>query len=104
MILKKLIKLLLKNSYLPEFYYDFYQFSRLKTRKESTKEKKTNVFDAASELCNELLGIYSDEYYNLSDTRWRNMDSKYERLVHMTMKNEIKSPVKDEEEFMVYQY
>ena len=59
MILKRIDKLSLKSrrSYLGEFYYELHQFSRLKTRKENTKEKKRNVYDTVSELCNELLGI-----------------------------------------------
>ena len=59
MILKRIDKLYLKSrhSYLGEFYYELHQFSRLKTRKENTKEKKRNVYDTVSELCNELLGI-----------------------------------------------
>ena len=34
--------------------------------------------DTASELYNQLLGIYFDEYYDFSDTRRKKMDSKYD--------------------------
>ena len=44
-----------KYSYLLKFYYDLDKLSK-KSQKENTKEKKTNVFDTASELY-ELLWI-----------------------------------------------
>ena len=40
--------------------------------------KKSNVCEKDSELNNELLGIYFDEYYNLLDARRRKMAPKYD--------------------------
>ena len=44
-----------KYSFLPEFFNDLNKFNMPKTQKEKTKMKKTNVYDKASELYNELL-------------------------------------------------
>ena len=43
------------------------KFKKLKTLKQETeKKKKTNVHDTASQLYNEFLETYFDEYYYLS--------------------------------------
>ena len=41
------------------------------------KKKKINVYDIASELCNELLEIYFDGYNGLSDVRRKKINLKY---------------------------
>ena len=49
--------------------------TKKKTQTEKTKKKKTNVYDSASELYNEQLGKYSDEYYDLSDAERRKQNT-----------------------------
>ena len=41
------------------------------------KKKKINVYDIASELCNQLLVIYFDEYNGLSDVKRKKINLKY---------------------------
>ena len=41
------------------------------------KKKKINVYDIASELCNELLEIYFDGYNGLSDVKRKKINLKY---------------------------
>ena len=53
---------------LSHFISDLNRFSNIKPRNENTKNRKTKVHDTASELYNELLDIYFDEYY-LPDTK-----------------------------------
>ena len=57
---------------------DLDKFNKLKTIKEKTEKKKTNVFNAASELYNDLLGIYFDEYYELPNAKKEKIESKYD--------------------------
>ena len=42
------------------------------------KEKKMNVYDVASQWYNELLGIYLEEYEELSDPKIEKIDPKYD--------------------------
>ena len=56
-----------KYYFLYKFSNNLNKFTKLKTIKEITKKKKTNVHNTVSELYNELLGTYFDEYYYLSD-------------------------------------
>ena len=51
------------------FYNDLNKFSNLNPRKQRTKEKTATVYDTASELYNEYLEIYFDQYNALSDAR-----------------------------------
>ena len=51
-----------KYSLLVKFFKYLNKFNKLKTKKERTKKEKLNVYDAASELYNELIEIYFDEY------------------------------------------
>ena len=55
-----------KDSFLVKFFNDLDKFSKLKILKEKKpKEIRTNVYHtASSELYNQLLGIYFDEYYD----------------------------------------
>ena len=55
-----------KYSFLFEFFNGLNNFNKLITKKEETLKKKTNVHDPASDLYNELLEIYFNEYYYLS--------------------------------------
>ena len=55
------------------FYTDLNKFNSLKLQKESTKEEKATVHDNASELYNDYLGIYFDEYNALPNA----LDNKY---------------------------
>ena len=62
MIVKNLIILKSKYSFLYEiFLNDLNRLSRIKIIKEITKKKKTNVYDATSELYNVFLRAYFDE-------------------------------------------
>ena len=66
---KKFDKLSFKSKYsFPiDFFNDLNEFNNLNTQKEKTqKKKKTNMYDTASELYNNLLATYFDEYYYLS--------------------------------------
>ena len=49
----------------------------MKTHKKA-KKKRTNVYNTASELYNDLLEIYFDEYYELSDAKRDKMKCKYD--------------------------
>ena len=49
-----------KFSFPHEFLKDLSKFKKLKTIKQETEKKKTNVHDISSELYNELLGTYYD--------------------------------------------
>ena len=52
---------------LKTFLNDLDKFNKLKLLKEKAEKKKTNVYHKASELYNDLLQKYFDEYYDLSD-------------------------------------
>ena len=52
--------------------------NNLNPQKESAKEKKVTVCDNASELYNEYLEIYFDEYKTLSGSHKRNLGNKYD--------------------------
>ena len=49
-----------KHSFPSNFFDDLDKFNKLKTQKEKTKKKKTNVYNTASEIYKGLLGIYFD--------------------------------------------
>ena len=64
---------------LVEFFNDLSKFKKIKTQKEKRKKKKkTNVYDTSSELYNDFLEIYYDEYNELSDNKRNKMDPKYD--------------------------
>ena len=69
--IKNIYNFSLKSNYpiLLSFYSDLNQFNNLNPQKESTKEKKATVYDNASDLSNEYLKIYFDEYKILSDAK-----------------------------------
>ena len=67
-----------KHSLLVNVFNDLDKFSRVKTHKENTKEKKTNVDDTSSELYNELLEISFDQKNDFSDDIRSKMDPKYD--------------------------
>ena len=46
---------------------DLNKFNDLNPRKGCTKDKKTTEYNNASEICNDYLKIYFDEYKTLSD-------------------------------------
>ena len=76
MILKNLsLSLESQYSFIASFSNDLDKFSRLKGQKEKTNEK-ANVYNTASELCNDLLEIYFDEYYDLLYSKKSKMDPK----------------------------
>ena len=58
-----------KYSFLHKFFYDLSKFKILKITKQETEKKKPNMHDRASELYNELLETYFDEYYYLSHAK-----------------------------------
>ena len=47
-----------KHSFLKEFLDDLEKLNDISPQKESTKERKINVYDKASELYNDFLGIH----------------------------------------------
>ena len=53
-------------SFLNDFFNEFNKLINVNPQKESTKERKINVYDTASELYNYFLGIYYHQYYELS--------------------------------------
>ena len=55
-------------------------FNTLNPRKERTKEKKPTVYYNASELYNEYLEIYFNQYNYLSDARKRKFGNKYDPI------------------------
>ena len=65
-----------KDSFLAKFFNDLDKFSKLKILKEKKpKEIRTNVYHtASSELYNQLLGIYFDEYYDWLNAKRKKMD------------------------------
>ena len=77
--IKKFDNLSLKSKYsiLAEFFNDFGKLTELKTQKEKKKEK-TNVYDTVSELYNDLLEIYFDQYYDLSDVKRSKIYPEYD--------------------------
>ena len=58
-----------KYEVLTSFYNELDTFYSLKLQTESTKEKKATVSDNASEMYNEYLEIYFDQYIALSDNK-----------------------------------
>ena len=58
-----------KYSFLRNFLNDLNKFKKLKTIKQETKKKKTNVHNTASQLYNELLETHFHEYYYLSHAK-----------------------------------
>ena len=79
-IVKKLLTFLLSQSilFLVKFFNDLNKFNKLKTQKEKTKKKKANVYDTASDLCNDFLGIYFDQCNELPDAKRNKMQPKYD--------------------------
>ena len=75
MIVKKIDNLSLetKYSFSAEFFNDLDKFNKLRTQKE-----KKNVYDTFSELYNNLLERYFDEYYDLSDAKRIKIGAKYD--------------------------
>ena len=59
------------------FYTELNKFDSLNPRKGRTLEKKT-VYDNASELYNEYLEIYFNQYMTLSDAKKRTFGKKYD--------------------------
>ena len=68
---KKLDKLSLKSKhlFLVTFIYDLDKFTKLKTQKERTQNKKINVYNKATELYSDFPSIYFNEYSELSDDK-----------------------------------
>ena len=56
------------------------KFNNLNQQKGSTKEKKATVYNNASELYNEYLETYFDEYNTLSDAQERELHDKYDPI------------------------
>ena len=60
------------------FFNDLNKSNKLKIQKEQAKEKKTNLYDTISELCNNLLETSCDEYHNLWNAKRSKIDPKYD--------------------------
>ena len=63
--------------FLRTFLNDLSKFKKLKTINEKAEKRKTNVYDIALELYNELLETYFDESYYLSHVKRTKMIPKY---------------------------
>ena len=50
----------------------------LKHKKKKQKRKKTNIYNQASELYIDLLAIYFNKNYELSDAKSKTLESKYD--------------------------
>ena len=55
--------------FLLSFYSDLNNFNNLNPQKESIKERNVSAYDNASELYNEYLQIYFDQYITLTGAR-----------------------------------
>ena len=62
--------------YLNIYFKDLNKFKELKTIKQETEKKETNVYDTALELYNELLERYFDEYCYLSHAKRTKINGK----------------------------
>ena len=62
------------------FYSDLNKFNHLNPPKGSIKEKNATVYDNASEIYNEYLEIYFNEYKPLSDAQKKDLDNKYDPI------------------------
>ena len=58
-----------KHSFLNLFFGDLDKSNNLNPEKESTKQKKINLYDKASKLYNYFQRIYYHTYYELSDDK-----------------------------------
>ena len=54
------------------------EFKNLKTKKQKTEKKKTNVYIISSEWYNSFLEIYYDKCNELPDNKRNKMDPKYD--------------------------
>ena len=63
--------------FLANFFNDLDKFNKLKTKRKNAK-KTTSVYNTSSELHNNLIEIYFDEYYDVSDGERKNMEPKYD--------------------------
>ena len=79
---KKIDNLSLESNYsfLATLLNDLDKFRKLKTQKEETKEKKTNVYNTDIELYNNFLGTYFDEYFDLPDAKKSKIDPEYDLI------------------------
>ena len=63
-----------KHSFLVNSLNYLDKFTKVTTQKEKTKEKATNMYDAATDFCNDLLETYFDGYNGFSDAKRKKMD------------------------------
>ena len=87
-----------------EFFFNLDKLNNVNPKK-STKKKKINVYDKASELYNNCLGIYYHKYYELSDDKRKTIESKYDPKdlfldYSMWSENEEKATDKEEVEHL----
>ena len=61
-------------------YSDLNKFNNLNPHKESTKEKKATVHENTSEIYNEYLEIYFNEYKALLDAQTKKLGKKYDPI------------------------
>ena len=80
MIVKKIDKLSVKSKYsfIANFFNDLDKLNKPKTQKEKIEKKREIcIIHTASDLHNDLLGIYFDEYNELPDAKRNKMKHKY---------------------------
>ena len=65
-------------SFLANFFGDLDKINKLKSQKEKAEKKKVNVYNKASDLHNDLLAIYFNEYNELPDAQRNKMEHKYD--------------------------
>ena len=77
---KKFDNLSLESKYLflAEFFIDLNKSNKLNPKNKAQKRKKMNVYDNASDLYNNFLAIYFNEYNEILDAKRNKMKHKYE--------------------------
>ena len=66
-----------KHSFQKKFFNELDDLNNVNSQKESTKKRKINANDTASELDNCFLGIYYHKYYELSDDKRKKIELKH---------------------------
>ena len=61
-----------------KFFVDLDKLNNLNAPKKKYKTEKIIVYDKASELCNNFLGIYYYKYYELSDDKRNKIEAKHD--------------------------
>ena len=74
------LSLISKYKILFSFYNELDNFYSLKSQEESTKERKVTVYDTASEMYNDCVDAYFDQYMAISDNEKSKLGKKYDPI------------------------